>query len=92
MSLRAPLDLNRLSPALDSSLVSEYRYRDGWFVYSYGAYETFREAFNAQKEIRRDTRYDDAFARNSKQYSRFVIKSESADTSRKNLAGNAVDQ
>lgn len=92
MSLRAPLDMDRLSPALDSSLVSEYRYRDGWFVYSYGAYETFREAFNAQKEIRRDTRYDDAFARNSKQYSRFVIKSESADTSRKNLTGNAVEQ
>lgn len=78
MSLRAPLDVKRLSPALDPELLNEYRYRDGWFVYSYGAYATFREAFNAQKKIRESTRYDDAFARNYQQYSRFTGDSPSA--------------
>lgn len=73
MSLRKPLNKSRLSKNIDPELVSEYKYRDGWFVYSYGAYASYREAFNAQKTIRQTTHYDDAFARNYKQYRKFTI-------------------
>lgn len=88
MSLRAPLDMGRLNPALDPALVSEYKYRDGWFVYSYGAYATFREAFSMQSQIRRTTRYDDAFARNSKQYRRFTDGAKTDGAPTKNLIGD----
>lgn len=72
MSLRKELRPELLHRGLDADSVTEYRYRDGWFVYTYGAYATPREARQAQQKIRNATNYDDAFARNKRQYDKFV--------------------
>ncbi len=84
-SLRHVLDYSRLARSLDPDSVSEYRYRSGWYVYSYGAYPTYRAAYAAQERIRNITKYDDAFARNSKQYKKFV-KSEAEEAKDKKNA------
>lgn len=74
MSLRRELRPELLDRGLDADSVGEYRYRDGWFVYTYGAYGTPREAREAQRIIRKTTNYGDAFARNKRQYDKFVGK------------------
>lgn len=72
MNLRKELRPELLDRGLDADSVAEYRYRDGWFVYTYGAYATPREARKAQLKIRNKTNYADAFARNKRQYDKFV--------------------
>ena len=71
MSLRKTLS-KKLLKKLDADKVAEYRYHDGWFVYSYGAFSTYQEAREAQDEIRKTTPYKDAFSRRGQQYKKFV--------------------
>ncbi len=71
MSLRKTLS-KKLLKKLDADKVAEYRYHDGWFVYSYGAFSTYQEAREAQEEIRKTTPYKDAFSRRGQQYKKFV--------------------
>ena len=85
MSLRRPLDFSLLGRGLEPDSVLEYKYRDGWYVYSYGSFRSYRDAFKAQKKIRRSTRYSDAFARNAKQYDKFVKPSGGDDAGRGSL-------
>ena len=85
MSLRRPLDFSRLGRGLEPDSVLEYKYRDGWYVYSYGSFRSYRDAFKAQKKIRRSTRYSDAFARNAKQYDKYVKPSGGDDAGRGSL-------
>ena len=92
MSLRRPLDMSLLSSRLEPDSVAEFRYRDGWFVYSYGAYSTYREAHRMQRHIRRVTRYLDAFARNAKQYERFVKTSADGQEGEKEGLSRACKQ
>ncbi len=72
MSLRKELRPELLDRGLDADSVAEYRYRDGWFVYTYGAFATPGEARKAQHIIRSTTNYGDAFARDKRQYDKFV--------------------
>ena len=75
MSLRKTLDPKLIRGNLEKDKITEYRYNDGWFVYSYGSYKTFSQALKAQKQIRKTTPYSDAFARNKKQYEKFTKES-----------------
>ncbi len=75
MSVRDTVSKDRIQ-GLDTENIAEYHYTDGWIVYSYGAYATYREAANAQTQIRSTTKYADAFARNANQYKRFIRSAE----------------
>ena len=79
LSLRRILNYKYLDTAIEPDSVTEYRYQDGWFVYSYGNYATYQEAKAVRDRIRRDTKYKDAFARNTKQYLKYVKKEEAED-------------
>ena len=81
LSLREPANQSKAWKGLDPSLVKEYRYRDGWYVYSYGRFKGFKAAVEAKKEIIRNTPYDDSFVRNPNQYDKFV-DSEGANDSK----------
>ncbi len=71
MSLR-----KRLSPnaniGLDRSNLFEYEYKDGWFVYSYGSFETKSEADKVRRDIVSETYMRDSFVRNVHQYSKYI--------------------
>ncbi len=75
-SLRHPADFAKAWKGLDSSLIKEYKYADGWFVYTFGAYKGYKAAVKAKSDIVEKTRFKDSFVRNPKQYERFVIKPE----------------
>ena len=86
LSLRHPVD-PKLIKGIDHDNVAEYVYRDGWFVYSYGSFSSYREAVSVQQHIRATTPFKDAFSRNSNQYKKFLKKpveqqSSDADESR----------
>ena len=72
MSIRQELRDELLDRNIEIENVTEHKYRDGWYVYSYGSYATFREARKAQNRIRETTHYRDAFARNKNQYLKFI--------------------
>ena len=59
---------------VETSGIAEYVYKDGWYVYSYGAFATYREALVAKDEIRRKSEFKDAFVRIGKQYKKYIIK------------------
>ncbi len=73
MSLRKPLDKSRVK-GLDVDQIHEHVYRDGWYVYSYGQFNSIREAKPVKNMIIETTPYNDSFIRNNKQYEKFVKK------------------
>lgn len=80
LSLREPVTQTKVWKGLDESLVKEYRYRDGWYVYTYGSYKGYKAAVEAKKTIIDTTPYDDSFVRNPAQYKKFVDQEENHDS------------
>ena len=80
LSLRKPANAEKAWKGLDQSLLKEYRYRDGWFVYSYGQYKGYKAAVEAKKKIVQETPYNDSFVRNPEQYKKFVDTEEMHDS------------
>ena len=80
LSLREPGTQTKVWKGLDESLVKEYRYRDGWYVYTYGSYKGYKAAVEAKKTIIDTTPYDDSFVRNPAQYKKFVDQEENHDS------------
>ena len=72
MSLRKSLDPKLLRGKIEIADIAEYKYRDGWFVYTYGNFSSYSEARKAQQDIRQTTPYTDAFARAKKQYDKYI--------------------
>lgn len=73
MSLRKPLDKSKVK-GLDTDQIYEHVYRDGWYVYSYGQFNSAREAKPVKNMIIESTPYNDSFIRNNKQYEKFTKK------------------
>jgi len=71
MSLRKQCPMERICK-LEKDNVLEFVYKDGWYVYSYGRYESIKEANKIKKEIVQSTYYDDSFVRNIKNYKKFL--------------------
>jgi tetratricopeptide (TPR) repeat protein len=71
MSLRKQCPMGKVYK-LDRDKVIEFVYRDGWYVYSYGYFESLSEANNVKREIIKTTYYDDSFVRNVKNYKKFL--------------------
>ena len=69
-SLRKPLNKADVK-GLDTDKIHEHIYRDGWYVYSYGQFNSAREAKPVKNMIIETTPYTDAFIRNNKQYKKF---------------------
>lgn len=74
LSLRTPLDYARLCKNLDKDSIIEYQYTNGWYVYSYGKYTSYREAKTSKGSIVESTPYSDAFVRRIANYKKFVKK------------------
>ncbi len=66
----------KLDPAdvrgLDSSELIEHQYKDGWFVYSVGEYDTMHEANTTKDKVISETPYTDAFVRRIANYDKFT--------------------
>lgn len=76
MSVRTPADLAKSCKGLDVEQIVEYRYRDGWYVYSVGLYKGYKAAVEAKQELIIKTRFKDSFVRNPKQYIKFIEESK----------------
>ena len=72
LSLRKQCDLNIITTIPDKENIYEYAYRDGWFVYSYGKFDSVSAASQALADISSNEEFADAFIRNAEQYERFV--------------------
>lgn len=72
LSLREQCDLNKVTVISDKENIYEYAYRDGWFVYSYGKFDTISAANQALEKISSNPQFADAFVRNAEQYERFT--------------------
>lgn len=70
MSLRNTTDINSID--LQTENIAEIKYKDGWVVYVFGAYDSRKEANKAKQQIIKNKQYGDAFVRNIKNYKRFV--------------------
>ncbi len=71
LSLREPLDYSKVNN-LEPDMISEHVYRDGWYVYSFGSYDTYKEAVAAKSKVVSNTPFGDAFIRKVSQYKKFV--------------------
>lgn len=71
MSLRKPCSMDNICK-LDSTQVIEFVYKDGWHVYSYGRFESVKEANKVKRDIIKSTYYDDSFVRNINNYKKFL--------------------
>lgn len=80
LSLRKPADQRKAWKGLDGTLIKEYHYRDGWYVYSYGLYKGYKAAVEAKQKIIKETPYNDSFVRNPEQYKKFVDTEEMHDS------------
>lgn len=72
LCLRKPANPIKAWKRLDPTQVKEYRYRDGWYVYTYGQYKGFKAAVKAKEKIIKETPYHDSFVRNPEQYRKYV--------------------
>lgn len=71
MSLRRSCPMEKIDN-LDTDKVLEFVYKDGWYVYSYGKYDSIKEANEMKRKIIESTYYDDSFVRNIKNYKKFL--------------------
>ncbi len=74
-SLRKPLDKANVR-GIDTDKIHEHVYADGWYVYSYGQFNTPHEAKPTKDMIVEKTPYADSFIRNNEQYKKFEKKAE----------------
>jgi hypothetical protein len=79
LSLRQPVDNPNAWDGLNADEVKEYKYADGWYVYTVGSYKGFKAAVKAKQEIIEKTKYDDSFVRDPKQYEKFLKKESGND-------------
>lgn len=70
MSLRRPCSAE--DTKLEANQIHEFKYRDGWYVYTYGIFDNKSDARKAERKIKALGLYDDAFVRNIDQYKRFT--------------------
>jgi len=70
-SLRRPVRMECVK-SLDPNQINEYQYKDGWYVYSYGHYETYAGAKKVRDLIIETTPYIDAFVRKISNYKKFL--------------------
>lgn len=70
-SLRKPVNMQCVKN-LDASQLDEYQYKDGWYVYSYGHYDTYSGAKKARDLIIETTPYIDAFVRKVANYNKYI--------------------
>ncbi|MCQ2229145.1 MAG: tetratricopeptide repeat protein [Bacteroidales bacterium] len=70
-SLRKPVNMKCVK-SLDPDQINEYQYKDGWYVYSYGHYETYSGAKKVRDMIIETSPYIDAFVRKISSYDKFL--------------------
>ncbi len=68
LALKEPVSSYKVFANLEPELINEFRCKNGWFLYAYGSFDSYRLAKKGKKKVLETGLWQDAFVRTTKQY------------------------
>jgi len=72
LSLKEAVASYEVFKDLEHDLIKEYKCKDGFYRYSYGAFKGFKAAFKGKEKVLKTGLWHDSFVRNIEQYNRLI--------------------
>ena len=74
LSLKWPVKSWDVFEGLDRGLIKEYKCKDGWYRYAYGAFKGYKASLKGKEKVLKTGKWQDSFIRDRKQYDDLIAK------------------
>jgi tetratricopeptide (TPR) repeat protein len=74
LALKWPVKTWDIFVNLERDLIKEYKCKDGYYRYSYGAFKGYKKSLKGKEKVLKTGKWQDAFIRDRKQYDDMIVK------------------